>query len=76
MFETLNTPATWQLIRYAVVGGLITALGQAIYYFGVEWGGLDPNLSIAVAFVRPRSPPAEASPSVAQPGSSSIRCQR
>jgi putative flippase GtrA len=43
--------ATLQLIRYAVIGALITALGQAIYYFGVEWAGLDPNLSIAIAFV-------------------------
>lgn len=43
--------AFWQLIRYAVVGALITAGGQAIYYFGVEWAGLDPNVSIAVAFV-------------------------
>ena len=43
--------ATLQLIRYAIIGGLITALGQAIYFFGVEWGGLDPNLSIAIAFV-------------------------
>ena len=40
-----------QLLRYGVVGALITALGQAIYYYGVEWGGLDPNVSIAVAFV-------------------------
>jgi putative flippase GtrA len=43
--------AAAQLIRYAVIGALITAGGQAIYYFGVEWGGLDPNVSIAVAFV-------------------------
>ena len=43
--------ATLQLVRYAVIGALITALGQAIYYFGVEWGGVDPNVSIAVAFV-------------------------
>ena len=43
--------AFWQLIRYAVIGALITAGGQAIYYFGVEWAGLDPNVSIAIAFV-------------------------
>jgi putative flippase GtrA len=46
----LNSPATVQLIRYGIIGALITALGQVIYYFGVEWGGLDPNVSIAVAF--------------------------
>lgn len=40
-----------QLIRYGIVGGLITAGGQLIYYLGVEWAGLDPNLSVAVAFV-------------------------
>ena len=43
--------ALWQLVRYAIVGGLITAGGQAIYYLGVEWLGLDPNVSIGVAFV-------------------------
>ena len=43
--------AFWQLVRYAIVGGLITAGGQAIYYLGVEWLGIDPNLSIAIAFI-------------------------
>ncbi|HYZ49008.1 MAG TPA: GtrA family protein [Sphingomonas sp.] len=43
--------AATQLVRYAIIGGLITAGGQAIYYFGVEWGGLDPNLSIALAWL-------------------------
>ncbi len=43
--------ALWQLVRYAIVGGLITAGGQAIYYLGVEWFGIDPNISIGIAFV-------------------------
>ncbi len=43
--------ALWQLVRYAIVGGLITAGGQAIYYFGVETFHLDPNVSIGIAFV-------------------------
>jgi putative flippase GtrA len=43
--------AFWQLVRYGIIGVLITAGGQAIYYYGVEWFGLDPNLSIGVAFV-------------------------
>ena len=40
-----------QLSRYAVIGGVITVLAQAIYYFGVVWGGLHPNLSVAIAYV-------------------------
>ena len=43
--------ALFQLIRYAFVGATITAGGQAIYYFGVEWFGIDPNISIGIAFV-------------------------
>jgi putative flippase GtrA len=43
--------AFWQFLRYGVIGGLITAGGQAIYYFGVEWFGIDPNISIGIAFV-------------------------
>ncbi len=43
--------AFFQLIRYAVIGGLITAGGQAIYWCGVEWFGIDPNVSIGIAFV-------------------------
>lgn len=51
MLQRLNSPATLQLVRYGIIGALITALGQAIYYYGVEWARLDPNVSIAVAFV-------------------------
>ena len=43
--------AVAQLVRYGIVGALITAGGQAIYYFGVEWFGIDPNISIGIAFV-------------------------
>ena len=43
--------AFWQLVRYGIVGALITAGGQAIYYFGVEWFHIDPNISIGIAFV-------------------------
>ena len=44
-------PALAQLIRYGIVGAAITAGGQAIYYYGVTAFGLDPNVSIGVAFV-------------------------
>ncbi len=43
--------ALWQLLRYAIVGAVITAGGQTIYYLGVEQVGLDPNISIGIAFV-------------------------
>ena len=48
---SLNDPAFAQLIRYGIVGALITAGGQAIYYIGVEAFGIDPNISIGIAFV-------------------------
>lgn len=47
----LRDPALWQLLRYGIIGALITAGGQAIYYFGVEWFGIDPNVSIGIAFI-------------------------
>lgn len=49
--EAAARAALLQLVRYAIVGGLITAGGQLIYYGGVEWFGIDPNVSIGIAFV-------------------------
>ena len=51
MLERLNSPMTRQILRYAVAGGVITVAFAAAYWALAEFGGVDPNLSLAVVFV-------------------------
>ncbi len=43
--------ALLQLIRYAIIGAGITALGQAIYYVLAESGATSPMVAIAIAWI-------------------------
>lgn len=40
-----------QLARYAIAGALITILFAFAYWAVATWGGVDPNLSLAIVFV-------------------------
>lgn len=41
----------WQLVRYIVIGGGITAYGAAVYWLLAELAGMAPLLANTVAFV-------------------------
>jgi putative flippase GtrA len=43
--------AAAQLVRYVIIGGLITALGAAIYYGCAEFLGIEPLLANLIAFI-------------------------
>ena len=43
--------AFWQLVRYGIVGALITAGGQAIYYVLAETQMTSPLVAIAIAWI-------------------------
>jgi putative flippase GtrA len=50
-----NDPAAraafWQLVRYGIVGALITTGGQAIYYVLAETRTTSPLVAIAIAWI-------------------------
>lgn len=43
--------AAAQLVRYVIIGGLITALGAAIYYGCAEFLGIEPLIANLIAFI-------------------------
>jgi len=43
--------AAAQLVRYVIIGGLITALGAAIYYACAEFLGIEPLIANLIAFI-------------------------
>jgi len=43
--------AAVQLVRYVIIGGLITALGAAIYYGCAEFLGIEPLIANLIAFI-------------------------
>lgn len=42
--------ALFQMVRYAIAGGLITVLVAASYWALAEFGGIDPMVSLTVVF--------------------------
>jgi putative flippase GtrA len=43
--------AAAQLVRYVIIGGLITALGAAIYYGCAEFLSIEPLIANLIAFI-------------------------
>ena len=43
--------AAAQLVRYVIIGGLITAVGAAIYYGCAEFLGIEPLIANLIAFI-------------------------
>ncbi|RZV50831.1 MAG: GtrA family protein [Sphingomonadaceae bacterium] len=46
-----QSPVTGQIVRYGVAGGLITLAFAATYWAVATFGGVDPNLALAIVFV-------------------------
>ncbi len=41
----------WQLLRYAITGGFVTALQAAVYWSLAHWGGLHPQLANFIGYL-------------------------